>query len=689
MSSYELKGVLGTLASQETTDHAGSLREAARRNRQLAYTNRILTELSDGGTPAVLAATFLAECRSFFGCGHAVAVRFESAAGAGRVLAVDSAVLRAEDLSPLTRPEAVHSAWLLLDPRPGCVDDARLLPDRTEVERLLIDRGLHSLVHVPLLRGSQLLGAVVLWAEGTGRFDEGDARQLAALSRPLSVAIERAEAVAALAESEQKYRSLVAQAEEMIFLFDTETRRILEANTYTAHALGFTPEELLELRLDDLCTEPSEMLAANVQHIMEVGEVRQSDHRYLRKDRSAVLVDVVASSMAFAGRPAVLVLARDITEVRGFQRHLMQSQKMESLGTMAGAVAHDFNNLLTTILGFAELLKRSPHLDGEDMENLSLIEEAARLAADLTGRLLAFARGGLARFGPVDLRDAVRDTMRLAAPTLQSNIRVTMDLPPEPVIVEGDQGQLQQALINIVLNARDAMPEGGTIAIELHANPAVTTLLVSDDGPGMTEETRTRIFEPFYTTKPAGSGTGLGMAITYGIVQGHHGTVAVMTTLGEGTTFVITLPLLPPNAGHRTDESFSTRDGDLILVVDDDDMVRRAAHATLAQIGYNVVEARDGATAIQLLKARPDRFAAVLLDLVMPGMTGSQTFRGLAAIRPDLPVIVCTAYAADAHIDTDVKRRIAGLIQKPFSSQRLERALAAVGARPVRPDQQA
>jgi len=662
----------------------GALREVERRNRQLEHTNRILTGLSHGGRPEDLAAAFLAECRLLFACEHAVALRFDAAAGTAHVLAMDSTVLDAPDVEPTLPLADISSARFLLEPLAECIQDARVAPDRTRIHELLIGLGLYSLIRVPLLRGTQVLGAVVLWATGADRFDDEDVRDLTALTHPLAVALDRAEALDALAASEQKYRSLVAQAEEMIFLFDAETRAILEANAYTSRALGYTPGEILGLRLDDLSTVPPDMLEADVRHIVEAGEVRLTEHSYLRKDRSTVLVDIVASSTLFAGRTAILVLARDITDVRGFQRQLMQSQKMESLGTMAGAVAHDFNNLLTTILGFAGLLKRSPHFDAEDRENLGLIEEAARHAADLTGRLLAFARGGLARFGPVDLRDAVQDTLRLAAPTLHSNINVTMDLPDGPVVVEGDQGQLQQALINIVLNARDEMPEGGNITIALHANPAVATLLVSDDGPGMNEETRTRIFEPFYTTKPAGSGTGLRMAITYGIVQGHHGTIAVQTKLGEGTVFVITLPLLPAGAKHRTDDSFSTGDGDLILVVDDDDMVRRTAHATLAEIGYNVVEARDGATAIQLLKARPDRFAAVLLDLVMPGMTGSETFRGLAAIRPDLPVIVCTAYAADAHIDTDVKRRIAGLIQKPFSSERLERALAGVGASPRR-----
>jgi CheY-like chemotaxis protein len=174
------------------------------------------------------------------------------------------------------------------------------------------------------------------------------------------------------------------------------------------------------------------------------------------------------------------------------------------------------------------------------------------------------------------------------------------------------------------------------------------------------------------------------MAITYGIIQGHHGDIAVLSHPGGGTAFTISLPLLDYADDEEPVDIFNAGEGNLVLVVDDDAMVRRTTTATLAELGYNVVEAPGGSTAVEILRARPDRFSAVLLDLVMPGMTGSETFRALTAIRPDLPVVVCTGYAADSHIDTDVKRRIAGLVQKPFTPERLGRALLAAGAQPTR-----
>ncbi len=657
--------------------------EAERRTERLETTNRILTRLSAGGTAEHLARGFLAECRNLFGARHAVVLTFDHEAGHGRHLAIDTTIPEAAEVSelPLRR---LHTARLIRHPAPQIVSDVRFEAGLHVRHHALISAGLQSVIRAPLVVHDTVRGAVSLWADGTARFSVEDAELLGTLTRPLALALEKAAALESLGESELKYRSLVAQAEEMIFLFDSGTHRILDANTYTARALGYEPYELTKLRVDDITGTTPEELATNLATTLADGELHISDSQYRRKDGTLIDVDVVASLVAYGGRQAILVLARDVSERKALMRQLVQSQKMDSLGAMAGAVAHDFNNLLTTILGFAGLLKRSPNMDAEERENLALIEDAARRAADLTGRLLSFSRGGLVRFGRVDLRTVVEDTMSLAEPTLHTALSAAVSLPHSPVYVEGDAGQLQQALTNIVLNARDAMPEGGSIAISLAVEGAVAVVTIEDNGPGMDEETRMRIFEPFYTTKPAGSGTGLGMAITYGIIQGHHGDIAVSSQEDHGTTFTISLPLYHDSTPGGPVDIFNAGEGNLVLVVDDDAMVRRTTTATLAELGYNVVEAPGGSTAVEIVRARPDRFSVVLLDLVMPGMTGSETFRALTAIRPDLPVVVCTGYAADSHIDTDVKRRIAGLIQKPFTAERLARALEAAGAKPTR-----
>ncbi|MCC6381219.1 MAG: response regulator [Dehalococcoidia bacterium] len=393
------------------------------------------------------------------------------------------------------------------------------------------------------------------------------------------------------------------------------------------------------------------------------------------ESRYEPLYDAAGTSVGLAG------VAMDITEQRRSERALAQAQKMESLGVLAGSVAHDFNNLLTAILGFAGLIKLSPSLEDEEREHVYLIEQSARRGADIAGRLLSFARGGLARFVPVDLREVVNETVRLVRPTLHTGLQVSVALPAEAVTTEGDYGQLQQALLNILLNARDAMPCGGSIAVTLAAAQGRAHLTVADNGPGMDEETQSRIFEPFFTTKEAGVGTGLGLAISYGIIRGHGGEVTVDSSPGLGTRFVLSVPLResvppPPEA--------EAGDGNLVLVVDDDDIVRRSTCATLADLGYNVVEVGAGALAVEMVRARPGRFAAVLLDLVMPGMAGREVFHQLAALRPELPVVICTGYAAEGHIDDTMKRSVAGVLQKPCSAERLCAVLHEVGAEPVR-----
>ena len=384
--------------------------------------------------------------------------------------------------------------------------------------------------------------------------------------------------------------------------------------------------------------------------------------------------------------PLALILRPGDSGETGHLELLGQSQKMEALGSMAGMIAHDFNNLLTTILGYTSIVKNAGRLHQDDRECLDEVEEAAHRAADLTGRLLAFARGGLTQTGALDLRAVIADTLRLVEPALNKRVRVTVELPDEAVAVDGDEGQLQQAIMNILLNARDAMPDGGDVSIRLTQGDDWASLHIRDNGPGMDAHTVERIFDPFFTTKPKGSGTGLGMSITYGIVKGHGGAISLDTAPGQGTAFHLSFPALRRLPEAHDPEAMAAVEQDLVLVVDDDDMVRRTTMATVAHLGYNVVDAPSGRVAIELVRARPERFGVVLLDLVMPELTGAQTFKELRKLRPNLPVIICTGYAADDHMDDTVRRDIAGLIHKPFMPERIAEALAKVGARKARPD---
>ncbi len=519
-----------------------------------------------------------------------------------------------------------------------------------------------------------------VWSRSEDGFGESDRAALENVLASLELSLGRTRARSQLAEAEARYRALFHSAQEIAILVDPRTGTIVEANPYAHRALGYSEGELVGRPIFDLTDWPQEAIRAETREVLRTGGAFLPDRRLRRKDGATFAIDLVLSRVELGGRSAfVLMLARDVSEREAMQRQLVQTQRLEALGQMAGMVAHDFNNLLTTVLGFASLLKRARGLTAEERENVELIEEAARRGADISGRLLAFARGGLTRFARVDLREVVRDTLRLAAPAIEGRLRLTVGIPEEPVIVEGDAGQLQQALLNLLLNARDAMPDGGSVEVMLSREGSSALLVVSDDGPGMSEEVRARVFEPFFTTKGPAHGTGLGLAITYGIVQGHRGSIAVDSRPGEGATFIISLPLAPEDQESRSSDA---TEGDLVLVVDDDDLARRAIAATLAELGYAVVEARNGRTAIDVLRARPERISAVLLDLVMPGLTGAETFRALRAIRPDLPVIVCTGYAAARHLDAAMQREVDAILQKPITRERLQAALARVGATP-------
>jgi len=246
---------------------------------------------------------------------------------------------------------------------------------------------------------------------------------------------------------------------------------------------------------------------------------------------------------------AVAVFA-DVTQQRVTQQALIQSQKMEGLGALAGGVAHDFNNLLTTIMGSCMLVRLETGKGHPAAESVALIEEAARRGAEISARLLTFAKGGFATFAPVDLRDVVSDTLRLAGPSLPASLRTHMELPGKPVMVEGDRGQLEQVLLNLVLNARDAMAGNGLVTVSLRADGGRGVIRVTDDGPGMDAGTQLRIFEPFFTTKAPGAGTGLGLAIAYGIAQQHGGAITVASEPGQGARFDVGIPLLEPGSGE-------------------------------------------------------------------------------------------------------------------------------------------
>jgi PAS domain S-box-containing protein len=373
----------------------------------------------------------------------------------------------------------------------------------------------------------------------------------------------------------------------------------------------------------------------------------------------------------------VVVVGRDVTDRRRLEDQLRHAQKMDAVGQLAGGVAHDFNNLLTVILGNLELARAECR--GRKVDDLLRgTERAAARAADLTGQLLGFARRQPMRFQPVGLGEMVRETAALLRRTIDPRVRIDTRADAAGA-VWADPGQVNQVLMNLCLNARDAMPDGGTLTVEVDrpAGGRYVRLSVSDTGRGMPAEVQARIFEPFFTTKGTGQGTGLGLAVVFGIVDAHGGRIECASRPGAGTRFDVYLPAYDGPAATVTDPTpepvaSPAGRGERVLVVDDEPMIRELAAAVLEPLGYRVTLAADGAEGVGQFRAAGGRFDLVILDLTMPTLSGRETLEALLAIDPGVRVLLASGYSADREA---MAGRVTGFLDKPYSPGDLARAV--------------
>ncbi len=389
-----------------------------------------------------------------------------------------------------------------------------------------------------------------------------------------------------------------------------------------------------------------------------------------------------------------VAVKRDVTQELELEAQLRHAQKLESIGQLAGGVAHDFNNILTSIMGYASLLRRRPELPEKMREWVEEILRGAHTGADITRQLLTFSRKHQSKLESIDLNEVVQDALKLLGHSLGPAVTVESRLVPELARLNADKAQLSQILINLCLNARDAMNEGrGRILIEtsqvifdssyterlLQAQPGPYALLsVTDDGRGMDDATRARIFEPFFTTKTIGKGTGLGLSIVYGIVRNHGGMIHVYSEPGQGSTFKIYLPQGGDLAERIAGNQEPVRGGEeTILVVDDEQSVLKLVDSILKEYGYMPLLAEDGRQALKLFERMRDRIDLVLTDVVMPGMNGPELFEALRAIDPRVPVVMCSGFSLERVSDLE-ERGVRAFVSKPYQVKHLVRVIREV-----------
>jgi two-component system cell cycle sensor histidine kinase/response regulator CckA len=501
----------------------------------------------------------------------------------------------------------------------------------------------------------------------------------------------RKEAEESLRSSRERYRSVIESSRDGLLFFDLETRQILESNPALQRMLGYSAEELSALTLYEIAPADRASVDANIRRLVDQKSLTIGDRSFRRKDGKEVVVEIDAVLTEEGGRRIVFNVVHNVSERRHLEEQLRQSQKMEAVGRLAGGVAHDFNNLLTAILGYADLLIASNPTD-DVRSSADEIRKAGERAASLTKQLLAFSRKQLLQPRILDLNEVLAETDSLLRRVLGEDVTFVAERDPHLWRVQADPMQIQQVILNLAVNARDAMPDGGVLrvatrnvlleAASLLEVPNVVEgdyvlLEVSDAGHGMDAETLSHAFEPFFTTKERGKGTGLGLSTVYGIVKQSGGYIHIESEPGKGTRVLVYLARVhgaadsPSNASPRT---LPRGGNETILLVEDEESVRRLASLLLERSGYRLLVASSAEEALQIARGFAGAIDLLFTDVVLPGLNGRRLADLLSLERPKMKVVFASGYFNDR----GVLEPGSDFIQKPFSPDMLARRIRRV-----------
>src|SRR6266404_460537 len=540
--------------------------------------------------------------------------------------------------------------------------------------------------HIPWtglqLTGLHKNGAEIPLEISFGEHVRGGKRIFTGILRDVS---ERSRIERDLRHSQEKYAKMIHSSPDAITLRSLPDRRYIEISEGFTRLTGYAAEEVIGKTPSEVGIWSDDSSHTEIlENIQREGEVREVEFGFRTKSGEHRYATVSAVRLTLGTNDYMLSTSRDITERRALERQLLQSQKMDAIGRLAGGVAHDFNNLLGVILGQTQLLQTEFENNPSVHRRTEAIEQSAGRAAELTKQLLAFSRQQFIEPRVVDTNAIVRDIEKLLKRLIGEDVELTIHLQPNAGNIKVDPSQLEQILMNLAVNARDAMPDGGKLILEtayveldeayarqhLGAKAGDFVMLaVSDTGTGMDPQTLARIFEPFFTTRTEGRGTGLGLSTVYGIVKQNNGYIMPYSEVGHGTTFRVYFPRVretPELRDKKSNQEGFAKGCETILIVEDEEALRELARELLEANGYKVIEAERGEKAIQLVEHSQTSIDLLLTDVVMPGIGGKQLAKALLELRPGLHVLYMSGYTDDV-INNRVLPKNTLLLPKPFT----------------------
>jgi len=488
-----------------------------------------------------------------------------------------------------------------------------------------------------------------------------------------------------LEESEFRYRRLFETASDGIVLLEKKEGHVAHANPAIEKMLGYSQADCLEKKLSDIGVSiDTRDFSETMRDLDREGILNYEDVPLKTKTGEVIYADIYMVDRAQLAQCNI----RDVSERKNLQNKLLHAQKMEAIGTLTGGIAHDFNNTLNVIMGYGAMVMDSLAADSPARENMSEVLVAANRAADLTRRLLVFSRKEVVDVMTVNINALIQNLQKMLTRIIRENIEFHLELTDTLLIVSADVGQIEQVLINLASNAKDAMPEGGRLIIttgfeELdeafvaaygYGRPGRYALItVADTGQGMDAETQQKIFEPFFTTKELGEGTGLGLAISFGIIKQHNGYIKVYSEPGEGTVFKIYLPLCDDAVLERTPEDIAAVKGghETILVAEDNAALRDLSRFVLESFGYTVITAEDGEDTIAKFLENRERINLVLLDVIMPKKSGKEICAAIRKISPKMKILFVSGYTMEIIGNKGWEEGDVDFIQKPFPAKSL------------------